>query len=233
MHVLHHARAALLTVSLAVLGSACGGALAASQKEFDAQMGVAGLQRIKVKNVGLVYALPGATLASYDSVMIDPRVDVAFRKDFNPQRAGTNLKLSTAELNNIRAAVGKAVHEEFVQELTSGKGKYRLADKPGPRVLDVRIAIGDLYANAPATSSLTPSTVYSVSAGSMTLGMELRDAETGAVLARVFDTQEARNAGRLTLTDKMTNEAEVRAMARGWARIMRERMDAAHGIGQK
>jgi hypothetical protein len=233
MHVLHHARAILLTVSLAVLGSACGGALAASQKEFDAQMGVAGLQRIKVKNVGLVYALPGATLASYDSVMIDPRVDVAFRKDFNPQRTGSNIKLSTAELNNIRTAVGKAVHEEFVQELTSGKGKYRLADKPGPRVLDVRIAIGDLYASAPAASSLTPSTVYSVSAGSMTLGMELRDAETGAVLARVFDTQEARNAGRLTLTDRMTNEAEVRAMARSWARIMRERMDAAHGIGQK
>lgn len=233
MHVLHHARAVLLTAALVVFGSGCGGALAASQKEFDARMGVDGLQKIQVKNVGLAYALPGATLASYDSVMIDPRVDVAFRKDFSPQKTGSNIRLSAAELNTIRTAVGKAVYEEFVQELTTNKGKYRLADKPGPRVLDVRIAIADLYANAPATSQLTPSNVYSVSAGSMTLGLELRDAETGAVLARVFDTREARNAGRLTLTDKMTNEAEVRAMARGWAKIMRERMDAAHGIGQK
>lgn len=236
MKPLHHARTVLLFALVAALvafGSAYDVALAASDKDFDEQMAGDGLQKVKVKNIDLVYAQPGATFANYDSVRIDPRVDVAFRKDFDFTKSGSRMKLTTAELQDIRTGVAEAVHEEFVKELTTKKGTYRLADQAGPGVLDVRLAIANLYANAPDTMQPGRTRTYTVSAGEMTLVMELRDSETGAVLARVFDRREARDTGMMTMTNSVTNSAEVRSMARSWARILRERMDAAHGIGKK
>ncbi len=229
MKSLHPARALLLVASLVAVG----GAFAASQQAFDEMMAADNLQKVKVKNIDLVYAQPGASFARYDSVMIDPRVDVSFRKDFEPEKVGSRMKLSTDELNDIRTGVGKAVYEEFVKELTTNKGTYKLVDKAGPGVLEVRLAIANLYSNAPDTMQPGRTRVYTVSAGEMTLAMELRDAETGAVLARVFDRREARDTGQFMMTNSVTNSAEVRSMARRWARIMRERMDAAHGIGKK
>lgn len=221
--------------ALLMLGSmlAFSSAFAASSKDLDELMSHDGLQKISVKGIDLVYALPGATLATYDSVMIDKRVEVAFRKDFDPKKTGSRMKLTTAELDEIRARVGQAVYEEFVKELTTKKGTYALSETAGPNVLVVRLSIANLYANAPDTMQPGRSRTYTVSAGEMTLFTELFDSETGAVLARVIDRREARDTGMLMMTDSVTNSAEVRNMARTWARILRERMDAAHGIGKK
>lgn len=221
--------------ALLVLGSvlAFSGAFAASSKDLDELMSHDGLQKISVKGIDVVYALPGATFATYDSVMIDKRVEVSFRKDFDPKKTGSRMKLTTAELDEIRAGVGQAVYEEFVKELTTKKGTYALSETAGPNVLVVRLSIANLYANAPDTMQPGRSRTYTVSAGEMTLFAELFDSETGAVLARVIDRREARDTGMLMMTDSVTNSAEVRNMARTWARILRERMDAAHGIGKK
>jgi hypothetical protein len=209
------------------------GAFAASSKDLDELMSHDGLQKISVKGIDLVYALPGATFATYDSVMIDKRVEVSFRKDFDPQKTGSRAKFTTAELDEIRARVAQAVYEEFVKELTTKKGTYALSETAGPNVLLVRLAIANLYANAPDSMQAGRSRTYTVSAGEMTLIAELFDSETGAVLARVIDRREARGTGTLMMTNSATNAAEVRNMARTWARILRERMDAAHGIGRK
>src|SRR3954454_7931283 len=115
-------RTAGLLVTTLALGTA--GALAASKdaKDVDARMAADGLQKIKVKNVDLVYARPGATLAAYKRVKLDP-VEVAFSPSWNPTRTGSSVKLSAQEKENIRAGVAKLVEEEFVKELQAG-GRY-------------------------------------------------------------------------------------------------------------
>jgi hypothetical protein len=67
----------------------------------------------------------------------------------------------------------------------------------------------------------------------MSLIAELYDSETGEVLARLVDRREARRAGRLNYTNSLTNESDFRYIAAGWARILRNSLDKAHGIGKK
>jgi hypothetical protein len=66
-----------------------------------------GLVPLKTKDVDLAYTRPGATLAAYKKVMLDP-IDVAFHKDWNPERAGSRLKLSAQERENIRSGVARS-----------------------------------------------------------------------------------------------------------------------------
>ena len=202
----------------------------AQKNQLDEAMGLDGLEKIKVKDIDLVYARPGATLATYKKVMLDP-VDVSFHKDWNPERTGSRLKLSPEERENIRSGVAKIVHEEFTKTL-SAKNAYPIVTAAGPDVLRAKVKIVNLYVNAPDTG-VGRSRTYTVSAGEMTMFLELYDSETGAVLARVVDRREARNTGQMNLSSSVFNTAEAAALANEWARILKKSFDTAHGIGKK
>jgi hypothetical protein len=72
-----------------------------------------------------------------------------------------------------------------------------------------------------------------MSAGEMSLVAELYDSETGEVLARVVDRREARRSDTMQYTNSVTNQGDFRQIASGWARILRNGLDKAHGIGKK
>jgi len=185
-----------------------------------------GLQKIKIKGIDLAYARPGASLASYNQIIIDP-VEVSFRKDWDPKRAGSRAKLSAQERENIRSGVARIVQEEFTKTLEKG-APYKVVKEAGTDVLRLQIGIADLYVNAPDTMSPGRSRTYTLSAGEMTLVGELIDSESGQVISRVIDRREARNTGTMQLTNSVVNAQEARAIAASWARILRSRLDAAH-----
>jgi hypothetical protein len=216
-----------MLASMLVLLTGC----ATPDAELEQTMSHDGLQKIDVEGIDLAYAKPGATLAAYNKVKIAP-VEVAFDKDWNPTRPGSLIRISTEEREEIRTRVAKLVYEEFVRELQRNSG-YKVVDESGPDVLRVDVKIVDLYVNAPDTATNALSRSYTVSAGEMTLFAELFDSETGQVLARVVDRREARSTGMLTLTSRVMNEAEAQHIASTWARILRQGLDKAHGIGNK
>ncbi len=201
---------------------------AAQKKELDEAMSYDGLQQIKVKGIDLAYALPGATLAGYKQVMVEP-VSVAFAKNWKPTVTGSSRSLSTDDIEKIRSGVAKVVYDEFIEELK--KGGYAVATAPGPDVLDVRPAIVKLYVSAPDVMTAGRSRTYTASAGEMTLVAELADSETGQVIARVLDRYEARNTGAMRMTNSVTNTQEVRIAAGNWAKILRKALDNAKSIG--
>jgi hypothetical protein len=206
--------------------------LASTKADLDEAMSHDGLQKISVKGVDLAYARPGATLAGYNRIKLDP-VQVAFRKDWDPTRTGSSIKLTQEDRENIRTGVAKIVQEEFVKELQS-KSIYKVVDELGPDVLRVRVHIVNLYVAAPDTGGAGRSRTYTVSAGEMTLFAELFDSETGETLARVVDRRVASSAGgRMTLSNSATNRAEAQDIASSWARILRTALDNAHGVGKK
>ena len=207
------------------------GANAATKADLDQAMSHDGLQKITVKGVDLAYARPGATLAGYNRVKVEP-VDVAFRKDWDPTRTGSRIKLGSEERENIRTGVAKIVHEEFVRELQAKSG-YQVVGEAGPDVLRVKVSVVNLYVNAPDTMSPGRSSTYTVSAGEMTLVAELFDSETGQIIARVVDRREARNSGTLSFSNSGMNASEAQAIASIWARVLRNGLDKAHGIGKK
>jgi len=132
-----------------------------------------GLQKIKIKGIDLAYARPGASLAGYNKVIIDP-VEVSFRKDWDPKRAGSRANLSAQERENIRSGVARIVQEEFTKTLEKG-APYKVVKEAGADVLRLQIGIADLYVNAPDTMSPGRSRTYTLSAGEMTLVGELID----------------------------------------------------------
>ena len=205
-------------------------ASAASRNDLERAMSYDGLQKISVKGIDLAYARPGVTLAGYNRVQLDP-VDVAFRKDWNPTRSHSQIKLSAEDRENIRTGVAKIVYDEFVKQLQNSS--YQVVSEAGPDVLRVKAHIVNLYVNAPDARTVGRSRTYTVSAGEMTIFAELYDSETGELLARVVDRREARGTGTLTLTNSVVNVEEARSIASSWARILRGALDKAHGIGKK
>ncbi len=227
-------RAALRSIHAALLLAAAllvNAAFAASTAKLEEAMSYDGLEKIRVKGIDLAYSRPGATLASYEKVQIDP-IEVAFHKDWDPEKTGSRFKLSPQERETIRNGVAKLVHEQFVKELQANSG-YQVVNAAGPDVLRVKAIIANLYVNAPDTMTAGRSRTYTSSAGQMTLIAELYDSETGEVLARVVDRSEARDTGMMTLSSGVFNIAEARNIASSWARILRNSLDEAHGIGTK
>lgn len=197
---------------------------------LEESMSFDGLQKIKVKGIDTAYARTGASLAGYGKLIIDP-VEVAFRKDWDPSRTGSRMKLDAKEREDIRSGVATIVQEEFAKEIGKG-GTYQVVTEAGPDVLRLRASIVDLYVNAPDTMSPGRTRTYTVSAGEMTLVAELVDSESGQVIARVLDRREAQGTGMMTLTNSVVNRQEAGIIASSWARILRKRLDAAHGIGK-
>jgi Protein of unknown function (DUF3313) len=206
-------------------------AFAASKADLEKAMSYDGLEKFNVKGIDLAYARPGATLAAYNRVKLEP-VEVAFHKDWDPKRTGSRLKITADERENIRTGVAKIVHDEFVKELHA-KSNYKVVDESGPNVLRVKAKIVNLYVNAPDTGTTGRSRTYTLSAGEMTILAELYDSETGQVLARIVDRREARNTPMLTLSNSVVNAREAQDIASSWARILRNGLDKSHGIGKK
>lgn len=218
------------TLALAVLSSSVTSAQS-PRAALEEAMSYDGLQKIKVKGIDLAYSRPGASLAGYNKIIIDP-VEVSFRKDWDPSRTGSRMKVTAKDRENIRSGVAKIVQEEFAKELGKG-GAYQVVTEAGPDVLRLRANIADLYVNAPDTMTPGRTQTYTISAGEMTLVAELVDSESGQAIARVVDRRESQGTGMMTLTNSVVNRQEASSIASSWARILRKRLDAAHGIGRK
>lgn len=165
---------------------------------------------------------PGPTVRS---------IDVSFSKNWDPKRPGSNFRISKQDREDIRTGVAKVVLEEFTRELQAKSG-YQVVTETGPDVLRVKATIVNLYVNAPDTKSPGART-YVASAGEMSLVAELFDSESGQVLARVVDRSEARNIGSMTWANSASNAFEARDIAAAWARVLRQSLDKAKGIGKK
>jgi hypothetical protein len=184
-----------------------------------------GLKPVKVTGLEHVYALPGINLSAYDKVMLDP-VEVSFAKSATPDRAGGPI--TAAEKQQIRVRLGRIFREELEKELTGPQG-YALVNHVDADVLRIRAEIRDLYINAPAVPRSGATRPYAVSVEEMRLVAELRDAPTGALIARVVDSKKDPSAPWLHFTAQV-DAAGARAAVEDWARILRRELDSAHGV---
>jgi len=219
--------ACLLALSLAMTSS-----LAFTKKDLEAVMSRDGLQKISVKGIDLAYARPGASLAAYKRVKLDP-VDVEFDRSWDAAKTGSGIKLSNEEREKIKAAVASLVEEEFAKALQED-GTYQIATESAPDVLRLKVSILDLYVNAPSgAAGAGRSRTYVSSAGQMTLVAALADAASGQVIARVADRREANAVGAPSMqrADRVLNDGAARDVAAAWARILRKALDKAHAIG--
>ena len=188
-----------------------------------------GLVSVKVRGLDHVYAQPGADLSRYTKVMLDP-VEVSFSKSWNPVPAGT--RVTAAEKQTIKEGLAKILREELTKELARS-GRYSLVEAADEDVLRIKAEIRDLKINAPDLPRAGRSQTYALSAGEMRLVAELRDAPTGALIARIVDYKKDPQSAWMKLTTRVDNIAAARRAAADWAQILRGQLDAAHGVAGK
>jgi hypothetical protein len=67
---------------------------------------------------------------------------------------------------------------------------------------------------------------FTTSAGAMTLLVELHDSVSGALLARAIDREAANGPGRIRWTTRSSNMSDARKILKGWASLLRQRLDS-------
>jgi hypothetical protein len=179
-----------------------------------------GLERVASRSVDSVYTAPGMSLAPYRRVMLDS-VDVAFKRDW--QREHPEVKAE--DISDIRERAARQFREVFTRELE--RGGYAIATQPASDVLRVTASVVDLDIQAPAAGSVPLTRTYVVKSSDISLLAELRDSQSGAVLARVADRKRGREFGELRLANEATAFAETGEAFGMWARLLRNALDDA------
>lgn len=184
-----------------------------------------GLVPVEVRGLQQVLVQPDADLARYRSVLLDP-LEISFDRRWDPRPGGRAL--DAREKAKIRDDLGHVLRKAFIAELE--KGGYRIVDEPGDDVLRVKAEIRDLYLNAPDVPRASRTLTYARSTGEMTLVAELRDAASGALIARVFDRYEDPEDTWFTWTTQLDNDRAAREAAEGWARALKSQLDRARAV---
>ena len=175
-----------------------------------------GLVSVRSRNLDEVYLLPRADLTGYRKVMIDPP-EVVFRKnwlkDLNATR-GPSRWIPASEAQEI-ATMGAASMAKMVADQFVAKG-YEIVTAPGAGVLRVTPSATELDVYEPDVPFARPERLYTKDAGTATLGLELRDSQSGALLGLVVDRSTAYQVRRINPTTQTSNEFWFDTMFSRW-----------------
>ena len=199
----------------------------AKDKKTLPETTVEGLVRVpNPERMAVVYAEPGANLSQYNRVyLVEPYV--AFKKNWQrDQNRGYVNKVSTNDMNRIKANVAELFMEVFTTELQ--EGGYELATERAEDVLIVKPAIIDLDVNAPDIMSAGRTRTYAQNAGSMTLYIELYDSATDDILAKALDAKADRQSAFMQWQTGPANRAAGKRMMKPWAKALVDALDDAH-----
>jgi hypothetical protein len=185
-----------------------------------------GLVSVDVPGLNHVYARPGANLSRYTKIMLDP-VEVSFSNSSNAEPGGAAV--TVAQKQTIKSGLAKILRQELAKELVRS-GHYSLVGAADEDVLRIKAEIRDLTINMPVLPRAEASGDYSLSVSEIRLVAELRDAPTGALIARVVDFKKDPQSAWMKLARPVDNIAATRRAAAHWAQILRGQLDAAHGV---
>lgn len=179
-----------------------------------------GLEKRPSSKVDSLYAAPGASLVKYRKVMLDD-LDVAFKADWQLHHPG----IPASDIGAIRTLGASLFRAAFSSELE--KGGYPVVTAPGPDVLRVKAAVVDVdFASADAAAAGVGG-AYIVSTADISLVAELRDSQSGAVIARVIDRNRGRNQGNLQMSSDANPSKEALQAFSTWAGLLRNALDEA------
>ena len=188
------------------------------------------LQPISVRGLDVAYLRPGANLQGYHSLLIKP-ISVSFQKNW-ARNAGlaVGTRLRPRDTDRIRKDMADVVGTQLKREFE--KGGWRLADRPGPGVLEMDVRIVDLYLNAPDLPTPGISQSYTRTFGELTLAADLRDASSGDVVMRTLDRIVGRDRVQFERTTRVENAHDVGIATTEWARVLRRQFELARVAGE-
>ena len=196
----------------------------------DAELSFDGLHKVDNSQADVAWARPDFDISGYTKIW-PVGAGIEYRQAKNRGRTSVDRTRGGPYFidDKSRGQFEKLVGTVFREELEKIE-KYELVDGPGPDVLMVRGGLLDVTSYVPPDPVGGRSVVYLSSVGEATLVLELRDSETGTILARSVDRRAAETiGGTFTRSNSVTNSAEARRLVRFWATRLREGLD---GFGQ-
>ena len=177
-----------------------------------------GLTRVDARNYEVALLRPGINFAAYDGLLVET-LELAFR---TPDRSEQQFPLTEAQKSQFRELLVKA----FTEELTRLEN-LTVVDEPAANVLDLRVRVQDITAALPGRSvgARGRAAIALRAAGEATLVIELRDAQSEEVLARVFDQRAVEGAAILEDGVPISGWEDVEVLCREWARKARLGLD--------
>jgi hypothetical protein len=220
----------LVVSAVATLTVACTTAPATIQTGPDAEVSFDGLHKVDNSQADLAWARPDFDISGYTKIMlVGSGIEYAPAKN----KGRTSMERSRGGPyfidDDTRARFEDLVRETFLDEMQQIE-RFTLVNEAGPDVMMVRGALLEVTSYVPQDPMSTRNRIFLSSVGDATLVLELRDSETGAILARSIDRRAAEQiGGTMRESNRVTNAAEVRRLIRFWARRLREGLD---GFGQ-
>lgn len=215
---------ALLSVGILIIAG-CAASTPTVDTTDESKVTFDGLYPVKGTRADEAWARPGADLSQYSKVMLHG-VGVEYRPGGESGRTAMSRSRGgpyevTAEQ---KAAFVSIMAEEFLGEL--GKSEhFTIVSEPGPDVLLVRGALLDVVSYVPPEPIGARDAVYLTRVAEATLVLELRDSITEAIFARAIDRRAAEDAIGFQESTRINNAAEIRRLAKTWARMLRSRLD--------
>jgi hypothetical protein len=191
----------------------------------DAEVTHDGLVRVQKSVVDAAWVKPTLDLTPYKKLMVASQ-GVSFRKlepvsEFQARRE-TQFPVKEENKERLSRELKAAFDAEFMK-----LERYELVTQPGPDVLLLVGAIIDVVSNIPPdvdSARFGRGGVYLTSIGDATLVMELRDSESGEILARAADRRAAESPFAFEVNN-VTAWTEVRRLASYWASLLRRRLE--------
>jgi hypothetical protein len=192
-----------------------------------------GLYRVEVWKVSAVYLKLGASFSDYDAVVFDP-CTVAY-KDPPEQKTLFRREIGNYLLDaDSRSRLQRTLDEVFARELDKSE-IFRVATEPEPGVLRLSCRIVDFVWEVP--DAIGGESFFVHRTGEMTLVMNVADAPSGTLLARIADRRDIRPIGAALgggFESRPTNNwTGVRDVSLRWAQIVRETLDSLHSAAEQ
>jgi hypothetical protein len=203
--------------TLFVLATAALAGTAMAQAAAEPARTADGLVAVMSRSLDEVAVRPGVDLSTYRSVIVEP-ARAALRKDWlkdlNTTRGPARwLTPDDAQQITDEAAVALSA---VIATVFRERG-YEIAAAPAAGVLRLSPAITDLDVNAPDAPAPGIVRYFVRDAGQATLSLDVRDAVSGALLARVVDRGIAIEIRQINRATSVTNDFWFDALFRQWA----------------
>jgi hypothetical protein len=221
------AKFAFIVISSALLAACASSGTAPSiDTGPDAEVSFDGLNRVSNSRADKAWAREGLDLSGYTKIKLE-NAGFEYRPGGESSTMWAVRRSSSGPYHvteSQKARFEEAVGDVFREELARGQ-RYVIVDEAGPDVLLVRGGMLDIVSMVPP-EGVGRTDIYLNKVGEATLLLELRDSETNSILARSLDRRAAERPGNeLTLSNPVTNRAEVRRLARRWASSLRGSLD--------
>ena len=217
-------RATLLGLAASMI-IGCASAPATIDTSPEAELSFDGMYPVKGGSMDGAWARADIDIEKYSKVMLQG-IGIEYRPGGSTKRglSGGGPDGHFAVTDDQKQRFQKVMREAFEEELKKGK-HFELVTEPGPDVLLLRGGLLDVVSFVPQ-DQVGSGEIFLSRIGEATLIFELRDSESEAILLRAVDRKAAENvSGSMSMSNRGTNTAEFRRVARSWGMSLRDGLD--------